>query len=95
MDIGFIGLGNMGRTCARAGAGRTQGHRLRYAAGGDRKSRCARRRCGGLAEGIADAAETVMVSLPTPISCSSRNRTGRRDRRQTGAPLRRFVDTGS
>src|ERR1700757_960469 len=40
---------------------------------------------------VADLAETVMVSLPTP-DIVLKVATGPRDRRQEGAPLRRSLD---
>ena len=94
MDIGFIGLGNMGAHMARRLV--EAGHKVivydtRQEAIGDIAA------IGGVAarspKEVADAAETVMVSLPTPdIVLKVATGPGRRDRRQARAPLRRSVD---
>ena len=71
MDIGFIGLGNMGAHMARRLV--EAGHKVivydtRQEAIGNIAA------LGGIAarspKEVADLAETVMVSLPTPTSCS-------------------------
>ena len=70
MDIGFIGLGNMGYPMARRLA--EAGHRLVvFDTSGQMISRLTA--LGATAASsprdVADRVETVLASLPTPISC--------------------------
>ncbi len=67
MEIGFIGLGNMGFPMARR---LIQGdHQLVVFDTRDRSGRARRRprrTSRGIGKEVADRVETVMVSLPTP-----------------------------
>ena len=93
MDIGFIGLGNMGAHMARRLV--EAGHKVivydtRQEAIGNLAA------LGAVAarspKEVADAAETVMVSLPTPdIVLEVATGPERRHRRQARAPLRRSL----
>jgi 3-hydroxyisobutyrate dehydrogenase-like beta-hydroxyacid dehydrogenase len=71
MDIGFIGLGNMGYPMARrlVEAGH-EARRLRHSGPDD----VAPHSLGAVAakspRDVADQVETVMASLPAPTSCS-------------------------
>ena len=94
MDIGFIGLGNMGYPMARRLV--EAGHKLIvYDTNGQMVSRLTN--LGAVAakspKDVADQVETVMASLPTPdIVDGGRDRQGRRDRGQEGEALPRYVD---
>ncbi len=91
MDVGFIGLGNMGAHMARRLV--EAGHRVfvydtRQEAIGNLAA------LGAVASRspaeVADAAETVMVSLPTPeYRAASRDRPKRSHQRQTHPAFRR------
>ena len=93
MDIGFIGLGNMGFpiACRLAAAG----HRVvvfdtRAAVVDDAVGRGAE--AAGSAADVADRVATVMASLPTPQA--SVRSCGRRRGQVRHPPLRRLLDRG-
>ena len=90
MEIGFIGLGNMGFPMARRLVEPASARRVRPAQGSARPAGGARRAGGGSPKEVADRADTVLASLPS-LQASVAVATGP-DGVVDGTRVKRFID---